>query len=193
MCRVWLVAICYPRNDRRGHPAQFLSQKTVEEEKKRAGVFASVPFPVSLKWTHWCCCVRAGEGHRWCLLWCEVTPCLSYGGGEVGLGDVVTGLQGLKNTWIKHRQECLILSDLCEKEKQFFVCQEKPSVAMETVGGKGKWGNGWKRRCVVMGLPLGKVPEQELRGSPVALVPSVYFLRHGLYMANPTGVEFRCP
>lgn len=26
--------------------------------------------------------------------WCGVTPCLSYGGVEVGLGDVVTGLQG---------------------------------------------------------------------------------------------------
>lgn len=57
-------------------------------------------------------------------MWCEVTPRLSYGGGEVGLGDVVTGLQGLKNTWIKHRQGCLILGDLCEKEQQFFVYQE---------------------------------------------------------------------
>lgn len=75
-------------------------------------------------------------------MWREVTPCLSYGGGEVGVGEVVTGLQGSKNTWVKHRQGCLILGDLCEKEKQFCIYQKKKkssSVAMETVGGKGKW------------------------------------------------------
>lgn len=46
---------------------------------------------------------------------------------------------------------------------------------------------------MVMGLSLGEVPGQELRGSPATPVPSVYFLRHGLCMANPSGVEFRCP
>lgn len=33
--------------------------------------------------------------------WCEVTPCLSYGCGEVCLGDMVTGLQDSNNTWVK--------------------------------------------------------------------------------------------
>lgn len=66
-----------------------------------------------------------------------MTLCLSSGGGEVCLGDMVTGLQGLKNTWVKDRQGCLILDDLCEKKK-FFCLPRESSVAMETAGGEGE-------------------------------------------------------
>ena len=77
---------------------QLLSQETVEEEEK-AGLFATVSlflFPQSGPIDHRCRGAGAGEGHGWCLSWCDVTPCLSSGGGEASLGDVVTVLQGLK-------------------------------------------------------------------------------------------------
>lgn len=39
------------------------------------------------------------------------------------MGDV-TALQALTNTWIEDRQGCLILGELLEKEKQFFLYLE---------------------------------------------------------------------
>lgn len=65
------------------------------------------------------------------------------------MGEVVTGLQGSKNTWVKHRQGCLILGDLCEKEKQFCIYQKKKKIIFcchgnsrrerEMAGGEGVW------------------------------------------------------
>lgn len=95
------------------------------------------------------------------------------------MGDAVTGLQGLKNTWIKDRHGCLILGDLCEKEKQFCVYQESHLLMPWKQEGRGRELEGW---ACGMGLPLREVPGQELRGGPIASVPSVFC----------PGVEFRC-
>lgn len=77
------------------------------------------------------------------------------------MGDV-TGLQGLTDAWIEDRQGCLILGELFEKEKQFFVYLEDhlPLPWKQLEGG-----------VVVMGLALGEVPGQELQAGPKASVP----------------------
>lgn len=88
-----------------------------------------------------------------------MTPCLSSGGGEVCLGDMVTGLQGLKNTWVKDRQGCLILGDLCGKKTSFLFTKR---IICCHGNSRERGGSGWRGGCVVMGLALGEVPEQEL-------------------------------
>lgn len=60
----------------------------------------------------------------------EVTPCLSYGCGDVFLGDIVTGLQDLNNTWVK---ACPIF----EAKKVFCLPRESSPVAKERAGRKG--------------------------------------------------------